>query len=223
MREGIVLQRVVRQAVRIGCVVTMTVSVALAGPEEDFQAGFKSLQVGDVVGAMAPLRTAALAGHPKAQVLLAEILDRSEFDEEAIELYRKAAEQGDADGMFGLGAMMVAGEGLKQKDVEGGRKWILKAAQMGHAQATNAIAHAYMKAQLGFSQADADSEAALQWVRKAVDNDYLPAIDALIAAYTAGGRWGLQPDKALADQLQAQANRIRNLEPVKPKKKVRRG
>lgn len=191
-----------------------------AGPEEDYQAGVKSHSVGDIVGAMAPLRRAALAGHAKAQSLLAEILDRTDFDEDAVELYRKAAAQGDPDGMFGLGTMIVSGEGTK-KDPLAGRVWIQKAAEQGHQQAINVIAQGYLKGELGFTAADRDTPQALEWVKRAAANDYLPAIDALAAAYATGNGFGLAADRALAEQYQAQANRIRNVDPGKKKKQRR--
>lgn len=195
---------------------------AMAGADEDYQAGLKSFQAGDVVGAMNPLRAAADAGHAKAQVLLAEILDRSEFNEDAVALYRKAADQGDADGMFGLGAMLAAGEGVKAKMPLEGRQWIQQAAEKGHKQAINVMAQAYLKVELGLGEADRESPAALRWVKLAAENDYLPAIDALAAAYALGNRWGLEGNKGLAEQYRAQANRIRNVDPAKVKKKPRR-
>lgn len=193
----------------------------LAGADEDYLAGLKSFRDGDVVGSMVPLRTAALAGHSKAQALLAEILDRSEFDEEAVELYRKSADQGDPDGMFGLGAMTAAGEGVK-KDLLVARGWILKAAELGHKQAINVMAQAFLKGELGFSDAERNSPVALQWLKRAAENDDLPAIDALASAYGAGNAFGLAVDRGGADQYQAQANRIRNIGAEKSKKKLRR-
>lgn len=192
----------------------------LAEPEEDYQAGLKSHSVGDIVGAMSPLRRAALAGHAKAQALLAEILDRTDFDEDAVDLYRKAAAQGDPDGMFGLGTMIVSGEGVK-KDPAAGRVWIQKAAELGHLQAINVMAQGYIKAELGISPAERDTPEALAWVKRAAANEYLPAIDALAAAYATGNGYGLAVDRALADQYQAQANRIRNVDPAKKKKQRR--
>lgn len=192
-----------------------------AAAEDDYQAGLKSYRNGDIVGAMAPLRQASLEGHAKAQALLAEILDRTDFDEDAIALYRKSAEQGDLDGMFGLGVMIVSGEGTK-KDLPAGRAWILKAAESGHVLAINAIAQGYLKGELGFSEADRNTPDALRWTKRAATNDYLPAIDALAAAYGSGNAFGVQVDRALAEQYQAQANRIRSLDPGKGKKKQRR-
>jgi len=222
MREYLTARFVGRCLAQACCLFAVCTSMAVAGPNEDYLAGFKSFQEGDVVGAMAPLREAASAGHPKAQALLAEILDRSEFDEDAIALYRKSADQGDADGMFGLGAMLAAGEGIKNKEPLEGRRWIQMAAEKGHKQAINVMAQAYLKVELGLSEAECDTPVALEWVRQAAENEYLPALDALVLAYGAGNRWGLPINKVLADQYQAQANKIRNLDPAKPKKKVRR-
>ncbi|MCG2577187.1 hypothetical protein LZ012_09270 [Dechloromonas sp. XY25] len=194
---------------------------AVAGPEDDYQAGLKSYRNGDIVGAMTPLRQASLEGHAKAQALLAEILDRTDFDDDAIALYRKSAAQGDLDGMFGLGVMTVSGEGTK-KDVLGGRTWILKAAESGHVLAINAMAQGYLKGELGLTEADRNTPDALRWIKRAAENDYLPAIDALAAAYSSGNAFGLPVDRALSEQYQAQANRIRNVDPGKGKKKQRR-
>ncbi|WP_295005472.1 tetratricopeptide repeat protein [uncultured Dechloromonas sp.] len=192
-----------------------------AAAEDDYQAGLKSYRNGDIVGAMTPLRQASLEGHAKAQALLAEILDRTDFDEDAIVLYRKSADQGDLDGMFGLGVMIVSGEGTK-KDLPAGRAWILKAAEAGHVLAINAIAQAYLKGELGFTEAERNTPDALTWAKRAADNDYLPAIDALAAAYGSGNAFGVQVDRALSERYQAQANRIRSLDPGKGKKKQRR-
>ncbi|MBS1142229.1 MAG: hypothetical protein H6R13_3682 [Proteobacteria bacterium] len=193
----------------------------VAAPEDDYQAGLKSYRNGDIVGAMSPLRQASLEGHAKAQALLAEILDRTDFDDDAIALYRKSANQGDLDGMFGLGVMTVSGEGTK-KDLLAGRVWILKAAESGHLLAINAIAQGYLKGELGFTDAERNTPDALRWVKRAAENDYLPAIDVLAAAYSSGNAFGLPVDRGLSEQYQAQANRIRSLDPGKGKKKQRR-
>lgn len=211
-----------RQWVVVLLVSTTGVSLnVLAGADEDYQAGVKSFRDGDVVGAMTPLRAASLAGHAKAQALLAEILDRTDFDEDAIALYRQSAAQGEPDGMFGLGVMVAAGEGTK-KDVQAGREWILKAADKGLALAVNVIAQAYLKVELGYSEADRNTPEALIWIKRAASNEYLPAIDALVVAYTTGSGLPVEMDRIQAEQYQAQANRIRNIDPGKGKKKLRR-
>lgn len=195
--------------------------ISLAGPDEDYHAALKSYQDGDVVGAMPGLRKAASAGHPKAQVLLAELLDRAEIDEEAASFYRKAAEQGDADGMFGLGVMLAAGEGVK-KDLLEARRWITSAAEKGQQQAINVIAQAYLSGELGVADKERNSQDALRWVEQAANNDYLPAIDALAEAYRAGTGLPVSANEKLAADYRAQANRLRGIDPAKKKKKVRK-
>ncbi|HZX31828.1 MAG TPA: tetratricopeptide repeat protein [Rhodocyclaceae bacterium] len=191
----------------------------LADADADYDQGYRQFYDGDMTSAMISLRKAANAGHIKAMVLLAEVLDASEFDEEAVGLYRKAAEAGDADGMFGLGAMTVSGEGLKAKDTAEGMRWIRKAAELGQNQAVIYMAQAYLKAEQGLTEADRDTPEALRWVKQAAAKDYLPAVDALAQAYSTGGKLSVSADPVLAGEYQAQANKIRNIEPTKGKKK----
>ena len=84
----------------------------LAGPQDDYSAGRKAYLAGDVRRAMPPLKRAADAGHAPAQSLYAYILDKAEYNEEAAQYFRRAAEQGDADGQYGLGILYAAGEGV---------------------------------------------------------------------------------------------------------------
>lgn len=191
---------------------------AWAGAEEDYEAGYKQFMDGDVVTSMNTLRKASNAGHIKAMVLLAEILDRSEFDEEAVGLYRKAAEQGDTQAMYGLATMTASGEGLKKKDLAEARRWMLKAAELGHELATNAIAQSYLQGGFGLTEADRDKPEALEWVKKAAKNDYLPAIIALAQAYGNGSAFGVAADQGLANEYLAQANKIRGIENTKKRR-----
>lgn len=173
-------------------------ALAQATPEDDYKAGQADyLERSDLVGAIPKLRKAADAGHLQAQVLLAFILDYSEFDEDAIEYYRKAADAGSAEGQFGLGSMIAAGEGVK-KDLVEGRKWILKAAEQGHIQAIGAIAQAYLTGDLAIPESARNGEEALRWIRLAAEKNYLPAMEALVKAYENGGAYGLAQNAALA-------------------------
>ena len=190
-----------------------------AGAPEDFAQAAKIYAAGDVVGSMPLLRRSANAGHAPAQVLLAEILDRSEFDEEAVSYYRKAAEQGSADGQFGLGSMYSIGEGVK-KDLDTARRWIRMAADQGHKQAVCVMAQAFLSAQLGISDKDRYSEEARRWIRQAADLGFLPAIDALVLAYREGSP-GIEPDASEAGRWQAKANELRGLRPTSGKGKGR--
>lgn len=171
---------------------------ASATPADDFTAGEKAYRAGDVVSAMPLLRGAADAGEPRAQALYGHILDISEFNEEAAIYYRRAAEQGNADGQFGLGSLYAAGEGVP-RDVPTARKWFELAATQGHASAINTLAQASL---LGDGPAD------LKWVHKAAEQNYFPALDYLAKGYR-NGTFGAV-DLARADELDA---RIRKLAP----------
>ena len=187
----------------------MVSTPVFAGAPEDFAAAAKSYAAGDVVGSMPLLRRSADAGHAPAQVLLAEILDRSEFDEEAVAYFRKAADQGHAGGQFGLGSMYSIGEGVK-KDLVVARRWMTLAADQGHKQAIGVMAQAYISGQLGVSDEERQGEEAMRWIRKAADLGFLPAVDALILAYRNGGL-GVQADAGEAARWQAKANELRDL------------
>lgn len=188
-----------------------------AGPAEDYAAGGKIYESGDVVGAMPILRRSADSGYAPAQALLAYIFDYSEYDEDAVVYYRKAADQGNANGQFGLGTMLSLGKGVK-KNLAEARRWITLAAEQGHKQAINVMAQAYLGGQLDISENERQGEDALKWVKLAADNGYLLAIDSLVLAYR-NGSMGLAADAAAASYWQAKANELRNIKPVKGKGK----
>lgn len=162
--------------------------------EDDFRAGEKAYLAGDVIGAMGALRRAADAGHAPAQALLAEILDRAEFNEEALAWYRRAAEQGLAAGEFGLGTMYLSGEGVRA-DRSQALFWFARAAEKDHAEAIFALAQALMATPAG--EAAPEDALVLRWVERAAALQYVPAMERLAAAY-ASGTLGLAPDAARA-------------------------
>lgn len=172
-----------------------------AAPEDDFRAGSRAFYTGDVVQAMALLRKSADTGHAPSQSLLAYVLDKAEFNDEAIAYYRKAAAQGDAEGEFGLGSMYAAGEGVKRDPAEA-RKWITRAAERGHATAINALAQAYIKGELGIDANQRNGADALRWVRRAADAGHLPAMENLAVAHRTGA-YGLAVDLKQAEALDA--------------------
>ena len=185
------------------------VGVAWAAPEDDFRAGSQAYRSGDVVQAMALLKKSADAGHAPSQALLAYILDQAEFNDEAVDYYRKAAAQGDPEGEFGLGSMYAAGEGVKRDPAEA-RKWIARAAEKGHAAAINSLAQAYIKGELGLDETQRNGAEALRWVRRAAAAGYLPAMEHLAAAYRAGA-YGLAVDLKQADELDAKTRAARGV------------
>jgi hypothetical protein len=191
--------------------------IVLAAPEDDFRAGSRALHAGDVVQAMALLKKSADVGHAPSQSLLAYILDKAEFNEEAIAYYRKAAAQGDAEGEFGLGSMYAAGEGVKRDPVEA-RRWITRAAERGHATAINALAHAYIKGELGIDANERNNAEALRWVRRAADSGHLPAMENLALAYRTGA-YGLAVDLKQAEALDAKVRAARGVADAGAKKR----
>lgn len=204
-------------AVRLTALVfALAASAALAAPEDDFRAGQAAYASGDVIGAMAALRRAADAGHAPAQALLAEILDRAEFNEEAVALYRKAAEQGNAAGEFGLGSMYLAGEGV-QRDRSQALFWLRRAAERDHADAIVSLAQTLMIPAPGETTEDATL---LHWVRRAAELGYLPAVERLAAAYR-NGELGVAADEGQAKLWRERAIELKKRQAGTQQKKRR--
>lgn len=122
-----------------GTIAWALTGATLAAPADDHRRGLAAYQRGDVVAAMAALRPAARAGHAPSQVLLAFILDRGDFPDEAARLYREAAAQGDAEGHAGLANLLLTGRGIA-KDEKAARAHFSAAATLGHAGAQQALA-----------------------------------------------------------------------------------
>ena len=182
-------------------------SLVFAGPAEDYETGYKAFNLGNITDAMAPLRRAADSGHAAAQALLAYILDGAEDNEEAVSYYRKSAEQGNADGEFGLGSMYAIGEGVTQNFDEA-RKWVMKAAAQGNKNAIAMVAQSYISGGLGFDEATRHGPEALTWIKRAAEFDYLPALINLSAAYRTG-QYGLTADPAMVENLKERISKVR--------------
>lgn len=189
------------------CLALAVPAIAGGAPADDHTRGEQAYRGGDVVTAMASLRRAAEQGYAPSQVLLAEILDRAEFDEEAIGWYRKAAEQGDAAGEYGVGSMYLAGEGVK-KDPAQAWFWFSRAADRKYGPAIIALANAYIRAARGDEPVAPDAARAAQILRTAAEIEYLPAVEALARAFREGG-FGLEQSVAQADRFAAQAEILR--------------
>lgn len=196
------------QAARLAALFAALQAVpALAGPDEDYAAGAKFYANGDLVDAMPLLRKAADAGHAAAQAAMGEILDQADAGDEAIEYYRKSSAQGHADGQFGLGWMLAAGQGAPKNPAEA-RKWIELAAQQGHKMAINELALAYIAGGLDIPETARSGPDALRWIRAAADNGYLTAMEKLSAAYRSGG-FGLATDAKAAEQWAEKIRKVR--------------
>jgi uncharacterized protein len=179
---------------------------ALAGPEDDYNSGRKAYLAGDVVSAMPVLKRAADAGHAPAQSLYGYILDKAAYNEEAAQYFRRAADQDDADGQYGLAMLYAAGEGVG-RDPAAARDWLERAGKQGHTLAVVALSQAFLASSLGF-KADPGDSAGLGWVRKAADSDSIPALSYLAKGHRSGA-FGA-PDPTQAERLEA---RIRELSP----------
>lgn len=194
-------------------------SLALAGPVEDYEAGVKAFDAGNMVDAMVPLRHAADKGHAAAQALLAYIMDSAELNEEAAAYYRKSAEQGNADGQFGLASLYATGEGIAQ-NLDEARRLASLAAEQGNQHAIVMLAQSHISGGLGLDEAARNGPDALAWIQRAADIDYLPALVALSSAY-ATGKYGLAIDQKMVERLDARMHKVRekmNTE-SKPQKK----
>lgn len=191
-------------------------SSCFADVQEDYEAGAKSFQVGDYVTAVAPLRKAADAGHAHAQVLYGLVLYGFSADVEAVDYFKKSARQGHAEGQFYLGTSFISGEGTT-KNLAEGRSWVLKSAKQGYVPAENQMAL------LGIANSDGQMSdvTIVEWLQKAADdNDFLPAVEALLMAYR-DGKYGLAVDSKMSNKYERQAIKLRGLETKK--KRRRRG
>lgn len=196
-------------AVTLGALLSLAVPAAHAGAEEDYTEGNKIYLTGDLIGAMPKLRLAADAGHAAAQAMLANILEQSDDRVEAIKYYRKAAEHGNAEGQFGYAALLAAGEGAP-KDVIEARRWLDTAAKQGHKMAINELAIAYLRGTLDIPEAERKGPVALQWVQLSAENGFIPAMDAMVAAYR-NGEFGLKADLKTAALWTDKINKLRGV------------
>ncbi|MBL8351364.1 MAG: sel1 repeat family protein [Burkholderiaceae bacterium] len=168
---------------------------------------------------MAALKPAAQAGHAPSQTLLAFILDRADFVDEAARYYRDAAALGDAEGHAGLANAHLTGRGVA-KDEKLAAAHFSKAAELGHAASIELLATAWSRNQLGLD-ANANPAAALSALQRAADAGHLPSTEALARAYQGGGL-GLAPDAAEAARWQARATELRKQRAGKPVAKAAR-
>lgn len=209
--------RMMRTAIIFFC---FGLGVANAGSDEDYAEGVIRYERNDFSNAMPLLRRAADAGHVKAMVILASILDAAEVDEEAAIYYRKAADAGNLDGIFGLATMYASGDGVK-KDLDETKRLLLKAAEGGHQQSIWVLAQAYIRGELEIPEDQRSGKEALKWITLAAEKNFLPAMESLEKAYRTGG-YELTVDLVKADEIRQRINKITGVTD-KEKKSRRRG
>ena len=157
-------------------------SALFAGPEADTKKGMEAFLEGDTVGAMRLYRKAAEQGYAPAQEKLAYILDQSEFNEEAIEWFRKAADQNNAEGQYGLGMMYLIGDGI-EKDPAKALQLIEAAAQQGLLRAMMSMFHFSRNGDHGLA---VNLQQAVSWLEKIALLDNQWAIEKLARAWRKG-------------------------------------
>lgn len=179
------------------------VSVAGTGRCADANAtpstlGEEAYRRGDLSEAIRQFRIAAEAGVAPAQARLADILDKAELDDEAVVWFRKAAAQGDPAGLYGLGQMHAAGEGVPKSPEMALRHWT-DASKRGHVLATLALARTY---EGGWAGVPADPAKALAYWEKAAALGDRSAVQRLAQLYRTGGL-GVAPNPARAAEWEA--------------------
>lgn len=93
-----------------------------------------------------------------------EAADSSKNEQQAVDWYRKAAEQGDAHAQYILGQMYFDGRGVAQDDRQA-EAWYRKAAQQGYASAQVNLGLMHVTGR-GVAK---DDRQAVVWLRKAAD------------------------------------------------------
>ncbi len=123
-------------------------AAVFAAPEDDHRRALEAYHRGDVATAMSTLRAPAKAGHAPSQSLLAFMLDRGDFVDEAAALYRQAAAQDDTDALYALANFHLTGRGVA-KDEKQALALFSKAADLGHVPSMQVLADAHAKGLMG--------------------------------------------------------------------------
>lgn len=136
----------------------------------------------------------ARRGWSRAQVTLGAILEREPPINvnlaRANDLYRQAAESGNAQAMWNLGVNHLGTKGGK-RDPEQALHWLRRAADHGHGLATWALARLYLAGTL----VEHDPEQGMKLLEQAGHDGCRPAIETLVAVYR-DGTTGVAPDAA---------------------------
>jgi len=127
------------------------------------------------------LEKSAQSGISEAQVLFAMLMQKEGNSAVAVTWYRKAAQQGNVDGIRGLGSCYRDGEGVAEDATEA-MKWYRKASDQGDGDADDNIGGLYHNGR-GVSKDDA---AAVSWFRKGAGKGSSYAMADLAACYWTG-------------------------------------
>lgn len=153
-------------------VVAALAQVATANEWEDVNAAYKR---GDHEAAFNIVRSLAEQGNADAQAFLGWLyrghMDVPKNEVEAVRWYRKAAEQGHAEGKAGLGDTYLLGLGDAQQDDAEAAKWYRKAAEQGSPEAQFTLGELY-RAGRGVQENHAE---VVKWYREAAKQGHVSA------------------------------------------------
>jgi hypothetical protein len=127
------------------------------------------------------LEKKAQSGFAPAQVLFGMQLEQEKKFPEMLSWYRKAAEQGNSNGMRNLGVCYCDGIGVS-KDAVRAMTWFRKAAEFGNADALWNIGNLYRDG-IGVTK---DIAMAIEWYRKGAAKENANAMNELGACYWSG-------------------------------------
>lgn len=140
----------------------------------------------------------ARRGWSRAQVTLGAMLEREPPVNvnltRANELYRSAAEKGNAQAMWNLGVNQLGTKG-GPRDIEEALFWLRRAAESNHGLAAWALARLHLAGKL----VEQDTARAVKLLEQAAAGGCRPAAETLIALYRDGGS-GVTPDPDQARQ-----------------------
>ncbi|MBF0131318.1 MAG: sel1 repeat family protein [Magnetococcales bacterium] len=151
-------------------------------PEVLYREGLEAIKVNDLVASVGLFRGAAVAGHVPSMVKLADALDRSGENQEAMQWYEKAARLDSPEGALGLGQMLISG-GYGKERIKEGVTWIRKAADQRFG-AAMVILSGVIASDRFVEQPD--PKEGFKLLNDAAEMGYLPAMKELIKVYSTG-------------------------------------
>ncbi len=150
-----------------------------------------------------PQQTASASG--QEELAKGRALSKEKKYKEALEMYIKAADKGNLNGMNYAGMYLCNGYGGIQKDVPKGIGYLTKAADAGLAAAQVNLGRAYMNPQYGLK---ADREKGLKYMMMAADKNNSNAMLYIGYYYEAG--MGVKKDKEKALEWYAKSEKLGN-------------
>ncbi len=100
--------------------------------------------------------------------------------QKAFSMFQESAQDGDSEGQYLLGLMLLSGDDVPQ-NVDAGLRWIHKAADQGLLDAENKLGFVYLS---GLHGAPQDTDQAVSYLTRAADRGELNAMLALGLAYS---------------------------------------